>query len=158
MCEFDSRCSGSDDLIGNALSLIARGSWAVTGVYGDEAEPPIAYTSGLTELGRPELVITGIEPEYAGPLLNEAAARIVAAPGLRPPTTLSDLQSARGFDFAMIDVIDASQLKVTAMLFGQSFQAAQLVWTDSNGRLPWDRGYSLAPDEQPLLGVATTAA
>ncbi|WP_265742869.1 DUF4262 domain-containing protein [Gordonia liuliyuniae] len=80
MCEFDPRCGGSDDLIGHALSLIASGSWAVTGVYGDESSAPVAYTSGLTELGRPELVVTGVDPEHAGPVLNEAAARVVLTP------------------------------------------------------------------------------
>jgi hypothetical protein len=158
MCEWDPRCSGSDDLVGHALALIAAGSWAVTGVYGDATAPPIAYTTGLTELGRPELVITGVAPEHAGPVLNEAAARIVARPEFGAGSTLTDLSSAPGSEFTAINVIDASALRVTALLFGRGFQAVQLVWADMSRRLPWDRGYALAPDDQPLLGVAMNAA
>ena len=158
MCEWDPRCSGSDDLVGHALALIAAGSWAVTGVYGDATAPPIAYTTGLTELGRPELVITGVDPEQAGPVLNEAATLIVARPDFGAGATLSDLTSAPGSDFTAINVIDASALRITALLFGRGFQAVQLVWADMSHRLPWDRGYALAPDDQPLLGVATNAA
>ncbi|GEE03479.1 hypothetical protein nbrc107696_39250 [Gordonia spumicola] len=157
MCEWDPRCSGSDDLVGHALALIARGSWAVTGVYGDETSPPIAYTTGLTELGRPELVLTGVDPERAGPVLNEAAARVLLQPDFAAGSTIGGLTSAAGVDFAAIDVIDTSDLRVTALLFGRGFQAVQLVWTDRDHRLPWDRGYQLAPDEQPLLGVPMPA-
>ncbi|MGO3325391.1 DUF4262 domain-containing protein [Gordonia sp. (in: high G+C Gram-positive bacteria)] len=158
MCEFDPRCSGSDDLIGQALALIARGSWAVTGVYGDEASAPVAYTSGLTELGRPELVIAGVDPEHAGPVLNEAAARVVLTPEFGSGSVISNLRSTNGYPLTAIDVIDASSMRVTSLLFGQSFQAVQLVWPDRDGRLPWDRGYVLAPDEQPLYGVAIPSA
>ena len=158
MCEFDPRCGGSDDLIGHALSLIASGSWAVTGVYGDESSAPVAYTSGLTELGRPELVVTGVDPEHAGPVLNEAAARVVLTPAFGAGTTIDGLRSTNGYRLTAIDVIDASPMRVTSLLFGQSFQAVQLVWPDRDGRLPWDRGYALVPDEQPLLGVATPSA
>ncbi|MFC3241248.1 DUF4262 domain-containing protein [Gordonia humi] len=140
------------------LSLIARGSWAVTGVYGDETSAPIAYTSGLTELGRPELVVTGVEPEYAGPVLNEAAARAVLTPDFGPGSRIEHLRSTNGYPLTAIGVIDTSALRITKLVFGQSFVAVQLVWPDRDGRLPWDRGYDLAPDEQPLLGVPTPAA
>lgn len=155
MCEFDPRCTGSDDLIGRALTLIAQGSWAVTGVYGDETSAPVAYTSGLSELGRPELIVTGVDPEYAGPVLNEAAARVVLMPGFGAGSTITDLRSTNGYPLTAIDVIDASPMRITALLFGDSFRAVQLVWPDRDHRLPWDRGYALTPDEQPLFGVVT---
>jgi hypothetical protein len=33
-----------------------------------------------------------------------------------------------------------------------SVQAAQIVWTDSADRLPWEPGYANPPGPQPLLG------
>ena len=153
MCEFDPRCSGADDLVGHALALIARGSWAVTGVYGDDLAPPVAYTTGLTELGRPELVITGVEPEPAGLVLNEAAARVVLTPGFAAGSTLTGLRSTNRYELTAVEVIDSSPMRVTHLLFGESFRAVQLVWPDRDHRLPWDRGYALSADEQPLLGL-----
>ena len=71
MCENDPRCNGGDDLVGNALVQIAQGRWGVTGIFGSALEPSFAYTTGLTEFGHPELVITGIEPSPACHILRE---------------------------------------------------------------------------------------
>jgi hypothetical protein len=37
---------------------------------------PRAYTVGLTLLGRPELVVTGMRTRRVHPLLNDAAAKV----------------------------------------------------------------------------------
>jgi hypothetical protein len=31
--------------------------------------------------------------------------------------------------------------------------ALQAIWDDVNGKFPWDEGYSLAPDVQPMPGA-----
>ncbi|GAC57124.1 hypothetical protein GOHSU_16_00820 [Gordonia hirsuta DSM 44140 = NBRC 16056] len=152
MCEFDPRCEGSDGLVDNALAQISAGRWAVTGVYGDELNPAFAYTTGLTEFSRPELVIYGLDPAQACGILNRAAQRLIDDPYLfdaprltgivRPPYALTSLPT-----------MDTTEFTVTRLLYGPDFRAVQLIWPDSAGRFPWEYGYAYSRDAQPLMGI-----
>ncbi|MFZ2510494.1 MAG: DUF4262 domain-containing protein [Gordonia sp. (in: high G+C Gram-positive bacteria)] len=152
MCEFDPRCQGSDNLVSNALNQIDAGRWAVTGVYGDELGPAFAYTTGLTEFSRPELVIYGLDPEQACGILNRTAELLIGdeqlfdtprlAGILRPPYHLTSLPA-----------LDTDELTVTRLLYGPDFPAVQLIWPDADGRFPWEAGYVLSLDVQPLSGI-----
>lgn len=157
MCEFDPRCTGSDDLVGNALTQIDAGHWAVTGVFGDELGPGVAYTTGLTEFGRPELVIYGLEPEPAARILNRAAELLIADPDfldapllsgvLRPPYALTSLPA-----------VDTDDLTVTRLLYGPDVPVVQLIWPDERHRFPWEPGYAHPVEAQPLSGVPRVGA
>lgn len=157
MCEFDPECDGADDLIGDALAQIAAGRWAVTGVLGDAAHPPIAYTSGLTDLGRPELVMTGLPPRLAGLLLDHAAQIVAGDAGFGAGSTIPARLRQR-VSLTAIDVIDASPMRLTRVLYGLRFDAVQLVWPDDAGRYPWQAGYAIPQQVQPLLGVSAVKA
>ncbi|MGI6797038.1 DUF4262 domain-containing protein [Gordonia sihwensis] len=157
MCEFDPRCDGADDLVGDALALIAEGRWSVTGVLGDAANPPLTYTTGLTAHGRPELVMTGLPPDLAGILLDHAARAVVADPGFGPGSDVP-ARLRRPVRFRAIDVIDAGALRLTRVVYGARFDAIQLVWPDDDGRYPWQSGYSIPARVQPLLGVPESEA
>jgi len=157
MCEFDPQCDGADDLVGDAIAQIVDGRWAVTGVLGDAAHPPLAYTTGLTEHGRPELLMTGLPPRLAGLLLDHAAQSVALdatfGPGSQVPARLRRPVSLRA-----IDVIDAGPMRLTRVIFGQQFEAVQLVWPDDEGRYPWQRGYAIPAQVQPLLGLPVAEA
>ena len=152
MCEFDPRCDGTDELVRDAIERIAVGSWSVTGVFGDAANSPFAYTSGLTDHGLPELVITGLSPDLAGTFLNEAARKSVTdarfcTAGYRPS------RLRRPVTFSSVDVIDTDSMRLTRLLYGEGFRAVQLVWPDESGCFPWDPSYDIPREVQPLLGV-----
>ncbi|MBM7366991.1 DUF4262 domain-containing protein [Gordonia hydrophobica] len=157
MCEFDPECDGADDLIGDALAQITDGRWAVTGVLGDAAHPPIAYTSGLTEHGRPELVMTGLPPRLAGLLLDYAAQAVVGDPTFGAGSSVP-ARLRRPVSLHAIDVIDADPLRLTRVLYGLRFNAVQLVWPDDEGRYPWEPRYAIPAQVQPLLGVPAVEA
>ena len=157
MCEFDPDCDGADDLIGDALAQIADGRWAVTGVLGDAAHPPIAYTSGLTDLGRPELVMTGLPPRLGGLLLDHAAQSVVGDPAFGAGSSVP-ARLRRPVALRAIDVIDAGSMRLTRILYGLRFEAVQLVWPDDEGRYPWQPGYAIPTQVQPLLGVPIAEA
>ncbi len=152
MCEFDPRCDGPDNLVRNALTQIDAGSWAVTGVFADELSPPFAYTTGLTEFNRPELIVYGLEPEQAAGILNRAAELSIAdeqfldspllSGVLRPPYALTGLPA-----------VDTADLTVTRLLYGPDVPVVQLVWPDARHRFPWDSGYAYPAQAQPLCGV-----
>lgn len=157
MCQFDPQCEGADDLVGDAIAQIAEGRWAVTGVLGDAAHPPLAYTTGLTEHGRPELVMTGLTPRLAGLLLDHAAQTVALdptfGPGSRVPARLRRAVALRA-----IDVIDAAPMRLTRVVYGLQFEAVQLVWPDDEGHYPWQPGYAIPRQVQPLLGLPAAEA
>lgn len=152
MCEFDPRCDGSDDLVGGALALIAQGRWSVTGVFGSLGHPPLAYTTGLTERGLPELAITGLPPDLACILLNHAAQAAIDGTAVEAGSRVR-AGMRRPVWFEAIDVIDPEPLRLTRLLYGQEFTTVQLAWPDDAGRYPWQAGYSIPSNVQPLLGV-----
>ncbi|HEX7309355.1 DUF4262 domain-containing protein [Lentzea sp.] len=128
----------------------ARG-WAVQALERDRAHPPWAYTVGLTLLGLPELVVTGLPVLECGRLLDDVAEHLahtcVPSPGQHfslpggPP--LEVVRVARPW----------AHLRVSARLFGEGIEALQLVHADSAGRWPWDAEYEGEPGGQPVLGV-----
>ncbi len=128
----------------------ARG-WAVQALERDRAHPPWAYTVGLTLLGLPELVATGMPVLQAGRLLDDTAEHLthscLPAPGQR-----FSLEGG-----PLLEVVEVARpwahLLVSARLFGEGISALQLVHADGEGRWPWDRDYAGEPGGQPVLGV-----
>ena len=152
MCEHDPRCQGTDDLVGRALAQIMAGRWAVTGVYSDETGPPLTYTTGLVEHGLPELLIYGLEPEQAIPIVNRAAELVLAdADALAQPYLDRVLRPP--YRLALLPAVQTDELTVTRLLYGPDVSAVQLIWPDTDGRYPWDHGYGYASYIQPLTGV-----
>lgn len=152
MCEFDPRCQGSDNLVSNALDQIDAGRWAVTGVYGDELGPPFAYTTGLTEFSRPELVIYGLEPEQACGILNRTAELLIGDEHLFDASRLTGILRSP-YQLTSLPALDTDELTVTRLLYGPNVPAVQLIWPDTRGRFPWEAGYSVAREAQPLSGI-----
>ncbi len=156
MCEFDARCSGSDGMVGHALGQIAQGKWGATGVLGTGGAPSFTYTTGLTTLGRPELVMTGLDPEIAVGVINLAAVYMLADPdlvdGRDPLRAVEDI-----CEVVAIEASDTSQMHVTRAVYGE-FRALQLVWPDERGRFPWDRRYPRRRSRQPLWGRRRASA
>lgn len=157
MCEFDPRCVGTEDLVATAYDRIDKGGWSAIGVLGDETGPPFAYTAGLTEHGRPELIITGLEPGQACRILNRAARLAVADRTFLDEPYLDDVVRPP-YRLAVLPVVATGDMHVARLLFGPDFQALQLVWPDDAGNFPWDSGYTCPRDAQPLSGVPPLAA
>ncbi|MFT3661851.1 MAG: DUF4262 domain-containing protein [Gordonia sp. (in: high G+C Gram-positive bacteria)] len=157
MCEHDPRCTGADDLVGNAFAQIADGRWSVTGVYGDDTAPAVAYTTGLTEHRRPELLVTGLDPDLACRILDRAAELAVADRDLLGSRFLDGVVSPP-HRLALLPAIDTVQMHVTRLLYGPDFLAVQLIWPDAHNRFPWESGYAHPASAQPLTGIPPLAA
>jgi hypothetical protein len=65
----------TDDYLDVLREIINGHGWAVQYVEGEDR--PFAYTVGLTDLGLPELLITGLPPRTAKRLLNSIAHDMV---------------------------------------------------------------------------------
>jgi hypothetical protein len=125
--------------------------WVVIYVQRDRYRPSCAYTVGLTDHDKPEIVVTGLPRERATDLLNGVAAHLVHAdpppPGERVPLT----------DGPLIEIVGVAEpsahLNAAVELFGPRLTALQLVYADDRGHWPWDRGFRGGRGGQPVLGA-----
>lgn len=133
--------------------LLDQNRWLVQGVQRDRGRPPYAYTVGLPRHQRPELVVTGLPHQQAAKLLNTAAEQVITAEMPLPGEMLPLRDWPR---LEMVRVAEpAVHLKMAAALNGPGFSALQLVYTDDQGRWPWDKGFRDGRGTQPVLGART---
>jgi hypothetical protein len=120
----------------------------------DDAKHPFAYTTGLHQLGLPELIATGVETERALVLLDHFVYETKSKGPLRPGERLDFLGIAT-IEVVKVDHPDV-HLGLAVALYGSDIRAVQLAWTDLMGCWPWEPAYDDTP--QPLLGVRARAA
>ena len=135
--------------------LIDTHGWAVIGVFPTCAEdgPPFSYTVGLTDRGLPELAIYGLPPQTAGGVLNVAARHAVDNGELPCGQPITGLL-AGGLPVVAVAIEDTYDLTTVRGLYGVVLAAQQIVWPDSQGRMPWE-DWNLGT-AQPLLGGQPT--
>ncbi len=93
MCwQCDNPAATTAEYLGFARGLIDRHGWAVQGVESSRVHPPWSHTVGLTALGAPELVVTGMPHARAAAVLNGIAEHLVhsVAPSAGNRVTLAD--------------------------------------------------------------------
>jgi hypothetical protein len=156
-------CWECDNKAGSAtyLNLVRRKihdfGWYVQGIEGDGVHPPWAYTVGLTEHQRPELVVTGLPLDDAADLLNAEAAYQVLHDD---PIAGRQLRLRDGPLAQAVEVAEPSaHLHTATALYGPEVTAVQLVHADPRGHWPWEPGYRSARGVrggQPVLGVPPT--
>jgi hypothetical protein len=135
---------------------IDQQGWAVLTVLPayDRPMAPFAYTIGLTAHQSPELIIAGVDPCVAEPLLNELARRVVKdAQRFTPGQRISDL--LRGYDAILVEGAATAALRPAAAFvhYGEDrVRLQQVVWPDPQGRFPWEPGCTTTPQGQPLIG------
>ncbi|MET8198023.1 DUF4262 domain-containing protein [Micromonospora taraxaci] len=145
------------DVLRRQEQIIDSIGWAVTHVLPTDDDPdtttPFAYTVGLTAHHHPELLTAGLPTEVAHCLLNDLARRVYdRAERFSHGQRVSDLIA--GYDAIIIDgepTDDLSPGMAIARYGRHQIRLQQLVWPDQHGRFPWDNGYNLEPQAQPLI-------
>lgn len=152
MCWFcDHPGSTWSDYLEHVRELIACHGWAVQGVQRDRGRPPLAYTVGLTENGKPELVVTGLPLGRAMLLLNDVASHVLHA---EAPLPGEQVPLRGGPVIEIVEVTEpAAHMMVAAEFYGPSIRALQLVHADDRGHWPWEVGFRGGRGGQPVLGV-----
>ncbi len=129
---------------------IDRYGWAVQGVERDGLHPPWAYTLGLTPLGLPELVVTGLPLRRAAGLLNDVAAHATHA---TPPRPGERVPLIGGQVIEIVRVTEpTAHLEIAVEIYGPGIRALQVVHADDRGHWLWDVGYRGVRGGQPILG------
>lgn len=149
------RCEGRtlEEVRQHYLELIEVHGWAVCGVEGG-TEPPFAYTVGLTRFhGHPELLVSGLELTDATGLLNEVGETVREGVRLQAGGVMTwDDHDHR---LVLLRVRDPDRLVYAQEIYRTAagpVPALQVVWSDHDGRLPWDAGWSGGRRRQVLYG------
>jgi len=140
----------TDDYLDVLRKIIDGHQWAVQFI--EDEDRPFAYTVGLTDLGLPELLITGLPPRTSKRLLNSIAHDMVDDGTILRPAMHIDYQSEFLLEVVDVDHPDV-HLRFAVAICGPEVRALQLVWTDDFRRWPWDRGWSDGRRCQPVFGV-----
>jgi hypothetical protein len=145
----------NNDLILDAfVRTIQHHGWAVTASQPGTTSPRYAYTVGLSRLGIPELVVTGLQQPTAHGLLSRLADRVVhRAARFRHGQRLTDVSDI--YDFIVVNAAITSDIypDIALRLYGEDRVCwRQVVWPDRHLCFPWDTGYAHPPHVQPLLG------
>jgi len=148
--------STGQDYLEYLRGLLDQHCWIVVGVQRDRYRPPYSYTVGLSDHGKPELVVTGLPYRRALDLLNDVAAHLMhaeaPAPGERVPLTGGPL-------IEIVRVTEPSaHLRIATMFCGPQTTAIQLVYADDRGHWPWERGFRGGRGGQPVLGARAAEA
>ncbi|HEY3955130.1 MAG TPA: DUF4262 domain-containing protein [Streptosporangiaceae bacterium] len=148
--------SSRADYLDYMRNVMDRCGWAVQGIERDGPHPPWAYTVGLTRLGRPELVVTGMSLHRATHLLNDMAAHSLHADN---PKLGEQIELTGGPVIQMIGVAEpTAHLRIATEMFGPRIRALQVVHADDRGHWPWERGYRGVRGGQPVLGLVDPTA
>ncbi len=153
-CDNPDESAEAEDHLDELRESLREHLWAVKCVEDDKH--PYAYTLGLHELGMPELLATGVTTERAlalfGLFAPEAIQNGTPSPGDRIVWAENTM-----FEAVEVDHPDA-HMDLALKLFGPGLRAVQLVWTDMDGRWPWEAAFDFDGLRQPVLGVRRAAA
>jgi hypothetical protein len=145
-----------DDFVDEVVQpAIDRYGWFVQAVT-SERGAPLAYTVGLTAMGLPELVVTGMAPRRAALLLNGMAAHWLHAEPLPAHGEHADTRGGQCLEVVDLPHPEAHLFTATGLYGDDAVAAQQLVWADDRGRWPWERGHRASRGGQPVLGARAT--
>jgi hypothetical protein len=143
------------DYLDYVRAMIRDWGWMVQTVEGDRLHPPWAYTVGLTSLGAPELLVTGLSQQPAYDLLRDLTLGVLH--GTMLPTGTTTVRLGRTVQFLHVEVPDA-HLHIAVDIYGPQIRATQVVWQDDRGKWPWEPGHRAGRGGQPILGVPDRVA
>jgi hypothetical protein len=136
---------------------IATHGWALQTVPALHRRPRFAYTVGLTgHDGHPELVITGLRASVATRILNVLCGHVRDGQRLGTRQQCADFPGWPRLALLDVDPDNSGDLLVAANRRyqppdGIPVDALQVIWCDPAGHLPWEPGWLLPYDAQPVL-------
>jgi len=126
--------------------------WHITGVMDS---PGFTYSTGLTKHDLPELIVSGLPMEVAAHFINEIGNEMMD--GKKLELGKKYIEYAKG-DLPMVFIEVSKEameekMTTTGYHFKDGFKALQLVWCDTNGKMPWEEDFEEKfIDKQEVLG------
>jgi len=137
-------------------ATVGEHGWAVSGRHGDRAAPSWAYSVGMwVSCQVPELVLCGLPVENGAAIINAIGARVADGAEYCAGDLLDDICPAP----LTLRPVEQSWRTTNGLLgISNAFYGMvrppylQVVWSDRNGRFPWDQGFQPELERlQPLL-------
>lgn len=136
---------------------IAAHGWHIQGVFPtaeDSSTPIFHYTIGLTAKGRAELILLGLPPELAVPILNGAAELHIANP-IHPGAEVDAAFSVKFRAVAAGPDVVREYACIAGEVYGfDKVAVIQLMWPDREGNYPTDPGWTGGRVQYPLTAPA----
>lgn len=137
----------------DVADMVAHHGWAVLSIHADVDTPPYSYTVGLTEKGLPEIILFGVPPDAAQPVLEILAKELVDGKSYGENTPLTRVFAGVNAYLKPVPEIAAREkMWLASEFYPKRMAGLQLVWPDEAGVFPWQDGFNenlrLA---QPLL-------
>ncbi|MBU6458128.1 MAG: DUF4262 domain-containing protein [Bradyrhizobium sp.] len=137
-----------------------RGCHILTG-GGDNENPPYAFSVGLAlNYAQAEIIVFGMAPLQAARAIDTVCSRATFGKKFIDGDISSDVIPGRKACFVEVPVEFYEKYLGAALWFYQNwpepFPCLQLVWSDSEGRFPWEAGFdpALRKDQPILRGVS----
>lgn len=125
-------------------ALMAEHGHVVQSVFGSDVLPPWAYTVGLSNAGRAELVVIGLPAETATYALNGVARRLAAE---KIPDQ-ADIHQVVNMPLRLrtlsLDAAWPHMSVARTLLTTPPREIRQVLWPDPTGRFPGDPSYRYA--------------
>jgi Domain of unknown function (DUF4262) len=139
----------NDNLRDYEIELVERvreHGWQTTSVLGGE-EPAFSYTTGFWfTLERPELIVFDFPPQLAHDVFGQTMRELRSGRELPMRVPLSGILAGEDVYLFPVSRAAADQYLLSSRWFykGSEFPTAQLVWSDQQGRFPWQEGFDEA--------------
>lgn len=118
--------------------------WIVIAVGGNEAEPSFAYTIGLWQNYRhPEIIVKALTLRLAHVFLNQLGERVKAGAVIALETRDDSVANYPAI-FRQVKETNSRYFGLAQQTYGNApLEAIQLVWSDKQGKFPWELEFSL---------------
>lgn len=156
-----------DPRVRETIARVRRLGWVVNGVSdicehceaaGETPESAFAYTVGLALHGSPELAVYGLACTPAYAVLTEMVALLAVEDWKHLVDDREEiLLDALDVPVRLVEMVDTLDLMHARAVF-PDVPALQVVWTDERLHFPWEEGYTLLDDRQPVHGIPDTAS
>jgi hypothetical protein len=132
-----------DDGDRKVLADVARHGWAVLMIEEDDEGPAFAFSVGLFQtFGHPELLILGLAPPVAQPLVNALGEAIRSGRRFEAGGRCEGVASVPLALVAVDERHYRDYLGYARWFYGGgAFPVLQCVWPDKKGAFPWEVGF-----------------
>ncbi len=129
-------------------SLVNPG-WAVIAVAGSKTEPGFAHTIGLWQnYQHPEIIVMALPPQTAQEILNQLGERVKSGEVIKLETPYDEIAN-HPVIFRAVKNTNSDYFRMAQNTYKtELFEAIQLVWSDQQGKFPWELGFQLNRHKQ----------
>lgn len=138
------KCIDPKELLVRTKSNIEKFGLQVIMVSATDYSPPFAYSIGLYKsYQHPEIICFGLPNDLIHAIINDIADLVKKGEKIKPSKNYYNIFKDSRAEFLEVDERNIDDYFAAAINFYETikFPALQLVWTDRNGKFPWEENF-----------------